>query len=609
MSPGNGRPGTRGPRTGDGGPRTTGPWPLAAPTTTRGFPDDDAEPRMAVTNGGVEYRMEDVRVENRRYRPYPGPQRVLNEVRRLCTEAVSEEVWMGPRPGNRTKLVGMEFMLGPIPRGEDSYVEKLSFKVTRVTERSVLVLLNEVQLYPGCHGFVRQPDCPMSWIPSDRRALIEEATVQTSYRMEGRDLYRDYIFDGGNPGTLYLYGDTRRVLTEGCILFSEVYLPLSDPEREGEWFPVLSKKYQETWRQLSTAAALKEAWKAHKEGGAGQGQQRRQSVQTGQKDVFGNRREKRLRRGGAAGEVTVRGGAAADSPKRRFLAEGIHSVRDRRNDCVRCIKAKLDELDSKLAKLDPAPSSKQLRAEFLAAQKVLDQDISNLKAACKKYQETWKAALKESRKAQKEGGAGQGQQRRQSVQTVQKDVLGNLREKLGQPMERVEQGLKGLRLVKEKVQAALEAWSLVVSRVAPADTAAAGRRSRAQQQVGEQHQGDGAPGTPGGADVCREPLPGPVSSGMPMRNTLPRESVSDAAAGADAEADAEAGAGRGQKRSQSEQPLQNDVFGNRREKGRREEITTRTMDHKRLLDHSADSEDTQYAGHPVPGFGSAPSPW
>ena len=133
---------------------------------------------------------------------------------------------MGPRPGNRTKLVGMEFMLGPSPRGEDSYVEKLSFKVTRVTERSVLVLLNEVQLYPGCHGFVRQPDCPMSWIPSDRRALIEEATVQTSYRMEGRDLYRDYIFDGGNPGTLYLYGDTRRVLTEGCILFSEVAVGL-----------------------------------------------------------------------------------------------------------------------------------------------------------------------------------------------------------------------------------------------------------------------------------------------------------------------------------------------------------------------------------------------
>ena len=85
--------------------------------------------------------------------------------------------------------------------------------------------------------------------------------------------------------------------------------------------------------------------------------------------------------------------------------------------------------------------------------------------------------------------------------------------------------------------------------------------------------------------------------------------VAAAAAGADAEADAEAGAGRGQKRRQSEQPLQNDVFGNRREKGRREEITTRTIDHKRLLDHSADSEDTQYAGHPVPGFGSAPSPW
>ena len=136
---------------------------------------------------------------------------------------------MGPRPGNRTKLVGMEFMLGPIPRGEDSYVEKLSFEVTRV-KKCVHVLLNEVQLYPGCHGFVRQPDCPMSWIPSDRRALIEEATVQTSYRMEGRELYRDYIFDGGNPGTLYLYGDTRRILTEGCILFSEVYLPLSDPE-------------------------------------------------------------------------------------------------------------------------------------------------------------------------------------------------------------------------------------------------------------------------------------------------------------------------------------------------------------------------------------------
>jgi len=312
-------------------------------------------------------------------------------------------------------------------------------------------------------------------------------------------------------------------------------------------------------------------------------------------DVFGNHREKRLRR-----LLTLNGGPLAE---RRLIC----NVRNRRNYSVSCIKAKLNELDSKLAKLDPAPSSKQLRAEFLAAQKVLDQDISNLMAAWKEYQETFKAALKEAWKAQKEGGAGQGQQRRQSVQTVQKDVLGNLREKLGQPMERVEQGLKGLRLVKEKVQAALEAWSLVVSRVAPADTAAAGRRSRAQQQVGEQHQGDGAPGTPGGADVCREPLPGPVSSGMPMRNTLPRESVSDAAAGADAEADAEAGAGRGQKRRQSEQPLQNDVFGNRREKGRREEITTRTIDHKRLVDHSADSEDTQYAGHPVPG--SAPSPW